>query len=515
MTNRAAKIRTVLLGSLASVVLCLSNWNQAWSINLPNSTDEKLLQTLALTVRGNDVPTDISQASVNKLPPTPITKELDIPSIALLLESDAEKILGPPASTIPSTTSKRYEWGSVAYANGRLVEVNYSYKERPSNLREALDKAGLRQTSSPIKGRRSYFWNTKTRSFVCCGFTFESVLIRRDFSAISVRIIGRSSLPNPNQSSASGGSASASNTAASGSHGNAGEPGGGLQKITIIAITFVLSIIGALIARVIFERYESHRNVKVKQITSTNDTDVHGFVGLYSELIDESERIDSAEIVRWIDEERLLRKSGPSSYCHYLLVGKLGGRVVSFLKAMYCSQCTYLYIAYYGIDTTIERARSGAAPAMMNKVLNLIKKEIPNCKGLICEVQAPSTELDEKENTKRRSRVKFFRDMARRLGYNMYQVGIDYLRPQMEVTHDRQFAEVKMMLLYVPIKTSVPPDRQVPKQLVLEMLSFVYLRIYGPTFRHEPEKDLAYRAYLKSLLQLYEGVLPDSIPLRD
>jgi len=130
-------------------------------------------------------------------------------------------------------------------------------------------------------------------------------------------------------------------------------------------IALIVGIASTVVGTLIYDYIKQKTSVRVKVIKKSSDKNVEGFVDLYNRLINEDIRIDPAEIISWIDEDRALRKVKTHNYLHYLMIGKLSGEVVSFLKVMYCTDSKYLFIAYYGIDTENEKARKLAAPAMM------------------------------------------------------------------------------------------------------------------------------------------------------
>lgn len=115
--------------------------------------------------------------------------EIDIPRIALAHRSAVEKVLGKPDDdSDPSKDFEGYSWGFVAYEKDRLVSIDYSYKTKPRDVKEALEKVGLKLVSHPRKGPLSYFWNSSTGPLMCCGFEFDNIVLLSDFSEISVGI---------------------------------------------------------------------------------------------------------------------------------------------------------------------------------------------------------------------------------------------------------------------------------------------------------------------------------------
>jgi hypothetical protein len=142
------------------------------------------------------------RASNTRRQPAPVAKatqaapEIDISRIALARKDAVEKLLGRPNDDRdPSSDFEGYSWGFAAYESGRLTQVDYEYRNRPLNVRQALERVGLKKTSEPRKTSLSYFWNSTTGPLICCGFEFDNVVLLSDFSRISVGVKRRMSSP--------------------------------------------------------------------------------------------------------------------------------------------------------------------------------------------------------------------------------------------------------------------------------------------------------------------------------
>lgn len=129
----------------------------------------------------------LSQAQTKKAQPQDTAKipELDVTKLGLRSRSEVIKIIGKPDKSGP-LGSDYYSWGLTGYENGKLDEVDYQFKSRANSVEDALQKVGLRPTSSPTKGPLTYFWNSSTGPLVCCGFEMDNVVISMDFSGIMV-----------------------------------------------------------------------------------------------------------------------------------------------------------------------------------------------------------------------------------------------------------------------------------------------------------------------------------------
>lgn len=113
------------------------------------------------------------------------TPELDVTKLGLRPRSEVIKILGKPDKS-GQLGSDYYPWGLTGYENGKLDEIDYKFKVPAKSVEGALQKVGLKKTSSPTQGPLTYFWNSSTGPLVCCGFEMDDVVISLDFSGIMV-----------------------------------------------------------------------------------------------------------------------------------------------------------------------------------------------------------------------------------------------------------------------------------------------------------------------------------------
>jgi hypothetical protein len=126
------------------------------------------------------------------------SKEIDLGRLLGETRSEVEKALGLPVQIreVGGFRFYVYQWGEVSYTNDRFDYVDYDYKTRPSNIREALLKVGLdssatemREGKSPASGEVvTFFWRDDDGpAFECCrGIRIRNLLINSDFSRISI-----------------------------------------------------------------------------------------------------------------------------------------------------------------------------------------------------------------------------------------------------------------------------------------------------------------------------------------
>src|SRR6266852_4922205 len=78
-------------------------------------------------------------------------QELDVTKVGLRPRSEVIKVFGHPSSVV-ALDQDGYAWGFVGYTNGRLDQIDYQFKARAISVKQALEKVGLRQTSTPHQG---------------------------------------------------------------------------------------------------------------------------------------------------------------------------------------------------------------------------------------------------------------------------------------------------------------------------------------------------------------------------
>jgi hypothetical protein len=123
--------------------------------------------------------------------------EIDIASILWLPHSNAQRYFGRPVKTSPpSYVGEGWEFdykdgNSTVGTRNQVLQINYKYKTKPSNWRDALAKVGIAPTADPflLGPTTSYTWaavGSKPAPLKLCGKTLELVILFRDLSEITV-----------------------------------------------------------------------------------------------------------------------------------------------------------------------------------------------------------------------------------------------------------------------------------------------------------------------------------------
>jgi hypothetical protein len=286
-----------------------------------------------------------------------------------------------------------------------------------------------------------------------------------------------------------------------------------IDPITLTLIQTLLGLLGGggLIGSVGYTYRKISRRVYVKLVTDQNDPDIDNFVELYNEVIDECARIAPEEIIKFIGNHE--PKLG-STLCDYLFLCKSGKKLLGFLKVIYCTESNFLFVAYLGIDKSIDEARKEAVNCLFSHLAKFIEKRLKVCRAIFFEIALQ----DKQSNLSRNARIRTFKAAVERLQLPCYQVGIDYIQPEMPSDcgsiEEEQTTLLYALFDYQKIGSRLNlRDKFIDKRELMQSLNFIYMKIYSRVYDEDNELNQVYRAYLSDIMRKYEQVLPQRIPL--
>lgn len=170
--------------------------------------------------------------------------------------------------------------------------------------------------------------------------------------------------------------------------------------------------------------------------------------------------------------------------------------------------CGYLYYEYYYdyklafIDYLVSKNVDATYEMLGKCLLNRIRKEHPECEGIIAELEDP-THVHIEYRNKARARLRLF---CHRWGIHVIK-GAAYRQPKLNLSNKSM--EIPMILLYYPLQPL--KTNKLPKRRFKKILDFVLDSVYGGSFETQ-ESNEQYRKYL---LQVKECILSEShYPLR-
>ena len=243
------------------------------------------------------------------------------------------------------------------------------------------------------------------------------------------------------------------------------------------------------------------RRICIRRITSPGDRNLEQMCELHDKSFPKKDVKDSCDnIIRWLEEMESVRRGGKSDFEEYLLVAEIGSDVVGYLLAQYYPK--YFFISYLAVGKEHNATnKKEAAEKLIKKLLKLARANHPGFRGLVAEL-----EEDKAEEQMRR-----FRMLAKKVCFRAYEVCTPYKQPRLLPTTD--LPPIPQSLLFFP-GDNRDVGETLTKEEVLEMIRFIYLDVYGDSYKDDPEEDEEYRGYLTGLYNEYKNTLSEYIPVR-
>jgi hypothetical protein len=270
-----------------------------------------------------------------------------------------------------------------------------------------------------------------------------------------------------------------------------------------------VGLVGALIFAYLWPRLNDH--VSVRRVLESTQDDATELLKLYDSLFsDDPHHYTSEEMIEFIDGSETFGVGRISRAENLCLVAKCHGDVVGFLLCHYYRQARKAIISYYGIDRDIPQARKHAALKLLRKMESLLSKPSRPCDFVLFELERAGPSASAVESRHARSRAVLFRQSAKKVEANVYELEIVYTCPKVSVSEES--AALPATLFCVPLAGTFA--RTVPRSVVLEWLRFLHKDCYGDMYKIEDPRFARHHADLDLALRGYETALPEQVPVR-
>ena len=286
--------------------------------------------------------------------------------------------------------------------------------------------------------------------------------------------------------------------------------------MTEIVLTFlsgvIVTIVGGILTNALYERLKNR--IVVRRISTNSDDDLDGFLDLYERLFPENERSTPDTFVRWLDEYRNTPRVSLSGNMFYLIIAKLGKQVVGTLSFDYRAKNGFVFINFIGVDKHVlpehENERRFISSTLLKRFDAIIGKECKDAKAIFFEIDAPNPKLGRADNRAAIAKVFLYKEWARKRGYTLYRVPIQYVFPKLSVDEELAYQEDNKQLLFIPYRRHGGPSAvYISKQQLLTILESVYLEWYGTSYMTDHRMQKQYQDYLVSIVKRYIETLPE------
>jgi hypothetical protein len=252
------------------------------------------------------------------------------------------------------------------------------------------------------------------------------------------------------------------------------------------------------------------QRVDVRRIRSGEDPWFDRAMEFYEtpEIFPEHERDHPDDIANWLKEARERRLQGDTGIEEYVIAIITEARVRGLLYATYYKSEGLLFVSYLILQDMDAAVRNIAVQKLFACLRRWMVADGFSCRGVVAEVELPSTATSEKERNHRHARIRTLLRLARGGGIELRVVEAQYTQPKLDL-NDASKREDWMLLLYGPL-SDLPPTTMSRGQ-VSELFQFIYARLYGDSFMGDKERDIPWRAYVAQLLAQSTSKLPETV----
>ena len=239
--------------------------------------------------------------------------------------------------------------------------------------------------------------------------------------------------------------------------------------------------------------------IVVRRITDPQSADLLSALDLYEQRIPEEQRFESADIIRWLREDREQqrhRKTGPRDY---FVVAKFRKKVVGLILFHFYDVPSLVFFAY------LVAAKGPGTPGRISESLvSFITKSVrrgplSHCKAFILELEDPRRRTNKSDITNGLARIRLFCKLAETCGFTLRAADIPYLQPPLSHSAGSTLAQEKLLLMCA-YATSKGDRSSISKGELNALLEFIYLELYPEGYSADCEENDEYRQTCKAAL---------------
>jgi hypothetical protein len=250
--------------------------------------------------------------------------------------------------------------------------------------------------------------------------------------------------------------------------------------------------------------------IVVHRVTDPQSADLLAAMELYDHRIPDEQRFESADIIRWLREDReqqRLRSDGPRDY---FLVAKFRKKVCGFSLFHFYGTQSLVFFAYM-VAAKGPGTPSRISESLISYVAKMIRKEpLIRCKGFVLELEDPRSGTIRSETKYSLARIRLFCKLAETCGFTLRAVDVPYLQPPLSHSMSSHDAQEQLLLM-----CAYPGDNgtrsTMPKEELISLLEFIYLELYPEGYSADIEESEQYRRTCQAALERLTAQLPDTV----
>ncbi len=274
-----------------------------------------------------------------------------------------------------------------------------------------------------------------------------------------------------------------------------------------MVVEALLAVVCTVLAAYLWETKLRDR-VSIRRIVNRDDEHIESLLELYQELFeDDGTNYSPAEVMEFLDDSTAFAEVRHVRAENIVLVAVFRRNVVGFLFCHFYPERRKAIISYYGVSSAASEARSSAASRLLARLKSILASGDHPCDYLFFDLQGVDGSTPRAEARKRRARPVLFKQSARRLGLEAHLLEFPYVCPKVSMNVDSR--EYPFTLMCVPILGRLP--KPVPRELILEFLSFIHLDCYGDLYPIHDPRFPQYREHLNQRLVHYQEELPQTV----
>jgi hypothetical protein len=253
--------------------------------------------------------------------------------------------------------------------------------------------------------------------------------------------------------------------------------------------------------------------IVTRLIHDTDDPDLDAALELYGKRIPDDQRFEATDIISWLREDKISRHGAErdTAPTDWFIVAKYKRRVCGFILFHYYPPVRLALFAYMVVAPSPGASPNAASNTLCSFVSKLLstRKELSGCRGIVLEVEDPRQEIGKHKQDECLARMRRFCTLAEMRGFSLRALDFDYKQPKLS-TEAPSDSERRMLLLSGRIRDNqVSAEGQ--RSEALELLSFVYTRVYPEGYSTDALENREYRNYCLALLNRELEALPAEV----